>query len=132
MKLKHPYFSFGIVFQLVAMVCLAFSATLQAKDKKLKIATVEYLPYYGEKLLDKGPISEIVLAAFEAAGYKKENVEISFMAWARAIDSTKKGKYHALMTAWYSEDRTKDFHYSLDPGIFLNRLGDKQSFLNFD
>ena len=121
MKLNRFFYRLFLFLLAGPLTSLLFSTYLLANNKKIKVASVEYLPYYGAKLLERGPITEIVVAALEAAGYKKENIDITFMTWARAIDSTKKGKYHALMTAWYSEDRIKDFHYS-DP-LPPNELG---------
>lgn len=93
---------------------LFFCGNVISKEKKelkvIKLATVDYLPYYGKDVKDNGPFSEITREAFKNAGYK---LELHFIPWARALKMAKKGKiYQGLLGAWDNEERRKDFLYT--------------------
>jgi len=84
---------------------------LLANAQNIELVTVEYPPYYGKDLKNGGFITETIVAAFKQAGY---DVSPKFLPWQRALDGTKAGKYSAIYTMWYREDREEWFAFS-DP-----------------
>lgn len=72
---------------------------------------MEFPPYYGEGLPEKGFICEIVTTAFNMLGYE---VYIEVVPWKRAYEKTKSGEYDGIITLLYRKDREKWFLYS-DP-----------------
>lgn len=119
-------------FILKIMIILVTTGNLLASDKTIQLATVEFPPYYGSSLDRQGFISEIIVTAFERSGHKVETI---FLPWQRAIDGTKSGKYAALYTMWYREDREEWFAFSdpLTPNEvgLLKRVDSKISYSDF-
>ncbi|MBF0225650.1 MAG: transporter substrate-binding domain-containing protein [Desulfobacterales bacterium] len=76
--------------------------------KEIFISGTEWEPYTGEHLLNKGFLAEITVEAFKKVGY---DVTVKLIPWIRAIEETKIGKFHALIGASYTEDRTNYFAY---------------------
>ena len=100
----------GIRVLLIAV--LFFAAVPLAEgtaDKTIQLATVQWEPYYGPELKNKGYISEITRTVFERAGY---DVEIRFMPWKRAIHDTKNGYYDGLMGLYHTKERADWLAYS--------------------
>jgi polar amino acid transport system substrate-binding protein len=56
-----------------------------------------------------GFLLELTTEAFKRAGYK---VEVQFMPWARAVDSTYKGIADGLLGCLYSDERAKSLVYA--------------------
>lgn len=100
------------------LVTLSLIFSITAKADTIVLATVDYPPYYGKTLERQGFISEIISTAFKRSGHKTETL---FLPWQRAFDGTKSGKYTALYTVWYREDREQWFAYS-DP-LTPNEIG---------
>ncbi len=100
------------------LVCLIYSLPTLAYEKKVVLAYVEYPPYYGKSLDNGGPITQIIVQAFNKAGYR---VELKFVPWARGLEGTKQGIYDGLYTAWYRKDREQWFIFS-DP-LPANKIG---------
>lgn len=98
------------LFIAVCSILVTFSSTF-AGAKQLELATVEYPPYYGAKLENRGFITEIIIAAFKHSGH---NVDVKFMPWKRAFEGAKAGKYPGIFTMWYRKDREEHFAFS-DP-----------------
>lgn len=94
---------------LLLVPCIASSETL-------RVATLDWEPYVGQSLKNKGFNAEIVTEAFKRAGYQ---VKIDFMSWDKAIEEAKKGNYDAVFPEYYSKERAQDFVYSY---FFSNSL----------
>jgi polar amino acid transport system substrate-binding protein len=82
---------------------------LPTDPKVVRLATLEWPPYVGEDLPDKGFTTAIVSEAFKRAGYE---VKIDFMPWARALKESNGGNYDAAYPEYYSEERAKTFLFS--------------------
>ncbi|KKM96300.1 hypothetical protein LCGC14_1179460 [marine sediment metagenome] len=108
----------------LAILGLVFVAcTASARDRVLQIAATEFPPYTSEAMEGHGFVTQIVSAAFAERGYE---IKVIFLPWARALESTKVGKYDGLFTTWYREDRAEFLSYSdaLPPnevGLFKRR-----------
>ncbi len=115
----------------VALVLTATSAV--AEGRKLDIAATEYPPFYGEEMEGQGFMSEIILEAFDRAGYQ---ADVKFMPWKRALETTKKGKHDGLYTVWYRPEREEWFVYSdalpANELVFFKRKGDDISFSGYE
>jgi len=107
-------------FKLGTVLILLFTGLTEsgAAEKKISLATLEWEPYVGRKLVNQGFTSEIVSQALKRVGYE---VEINFMPWARVITQVKKGKLDAAYPAYYSEERTKT--YSVTSSFATGPLG---------
>lgn len=98
----------------VVLCSVLVSGIASAADKVVKLATLDWQPYIGQDLKDKGLVELIIEAAYKTQGYK---VESSFTPWARAVDEAKQGQLDGLMPEYYDptpDGRLKDFVYS-DP-----------------
>ncbi len=102
-----------IIFQIV------FSLPGMADQKNIYFTSSDYPPYYGKELLNYGPISEIVVEAFNLVGYE---VNISFMPWALAeFEAKTGGKFDGWFPPWHSSERERFFIYS-EP-FYANLIG---------
>lgn len=103
----------GMLRKKTCLVCLILSFTVLVAgaqaENTVKLNTLEWEPYVGQKLPDKGFVSAIVSEAFAASGY---TVELSFMPWVRAKTMAKEGKADGCMPEYYLEDDKADFFIS--------------------
>ncbi|MCV2884848.1 transporter substrate-binding domain-containing protein [Aestuariibacter sp. AA17] len=77
--------------------------------ERVVIATMEFPPQTSMGILQKGFVNRVIEAAFEQAGIE---VRFVFLPWARALEDTKNGKYHALSYGYFSVERLEHFLYS--------------------
>jgi ABC-type amino acid transport substrate-binding protein len=110
---SRPFWGSG---QAIARGSLILSLLLQAPvelqsspTRKVELATLEWEPYIGENLPQKGFVHEIVTEAFRSMGY---DVNITFYPWARALAVATSGKVDGLFPEYYDESRTGNFVYS--------------------
>lgn len=104
---------------------LTLGTGMALAQETLDIAATEYPPFYGAELEDNGFMTEIVVQAFDRAGFDSS---VDFLPWKRAFEGTRDGKYDALFTMWYRQEREEHFLFS-DPLpanelVFLVRAGD--------
>lgn len=122
------------ILNIVAGIILLFWAfTASAQERSLDIAATEWPPFYGADLEDNGFMTEIVREAFQRSGY---TTDVSFLPWSRAFEGTREGRYDALFTMWYREDREADFIFSsplpANELVFVVRAGEEFAFEGFD
>jgi len=91
---------------LILFISLLFTITAYASDKHIKLATLDWEPYVGQKMKNYGFTSEIIQKAFAKKGY---TVEFIFYPWARGMAMTEQGKVHGIYPAYYSDERNKKF-----------------------
>ncbi len=84
----------------------AFSAEAETI---VKVVDGPWLPYCGPSLPNYGIVPEIVNAAYAETAYKPE---FETMSWSRAIGAVKDGKFDAVCTASYSEERARIYRFS--------------------
>jgi polar amino acid transport system substrate-binding protein len=89
-----------------SVLCLAIA---RANATEITLITAAYPPYYGPNLTNQGPITEIVVAAYNKVGYR---VITKYVPWARALEIAKAGKADGLYGAWHSTERVEWFVYS--------------------
>jgi polar amino acid transport system substrate-binding protein len=88
-----------------------------AADKKLSLAAAEYQPYYGEHLPNYGPVTEIIVKAFNKVNYE---VSVSFYPWLRGEILAKEGVHDGMIPPWRTKAREAYFAFS-EP-LFPNEL----------
>jgi len=93
---------------IVAIILIAVAQTGTAAEK-ISIATNEWLPYCGKFLPNYGIEPQIISAALQREGW---DAEFTFMAWARALKLVGNGKYDAVTSASFTQERAVDHLYS--------------------
>jgi len=70
-------------------------------NKKIKLATLDWPPYIGQNLCNKGWVFKFTVALLVSKGYQ---VNIEFLPWARAVRSVELGSNDILFPEYYIED----------------------------
>lgn len=79
-------------------------------------------PYADIRLENQGLALEIVSTLMKDAGYE---ADFSIESWGRAMEGVSIGLYDALATAWYSDERAKEYIFSepyLDSRLIILKL----------
>ncbi len=97
-----------IVVISISLVLLGMG-TDSVSAENITLATTDWQPYAGENLPNYGFTSEIIATAFERRGY---TVQFTFLPWKRAMIYVESGRYDALYSAYYSEERAQIFALS--------------------
>lgn len=71
------------------------------KSKPIHIVTLDWPPYIGSQLCNKGWVFQFTVALLVEQGY---SVYIEFLPWARAVRAVELGKADILMPEYYIED----------------------------
>lgn len=66
----------------LSLLLLSLTAASMAADKTVKFTSLDWPPYAGASLPEKGASVAVVKAAFEASGYQ---VQVEFYPWERAV-----------------------------------------------
>ncbi len=82
---------------------------LNLSAENVTCATLEWAPYIGKTLPNKGYVHEITVTAFKRSGY---SVKIIFYPWARAVYLVENGSIDVLLPEYYSKEREKTCVYS--------------------
>ncbi|MFV3306519.1 substrate-binding periplasmic protein [Pseudomonas sp. NY15181] len=93
-----------LVSLLFALLCTGSQA------QTLRIATLDWAPYVGPDLPGRGLASRIL---DEALALNGDKAELVFLPWQRALNETREGRFDALMPAYLSADRSRDFYTSM-------------------
>lgn len=91
-----------------ALLFVLLPAAAQA-EKPVTLMTSTSPPYSDRKLPEQGLAMEIVSQVFSRAGY---DANINFESWSRAMEGVSVGLYDALASAWYTEERAKEYRFS--------------------
>lgn len=89
------------------------AASVAAQDKVIRLTSLEWPPYAGEKVAEQGASVAVVRAAAEAMGYK---LEVKFFPWERAVKMAQDAGsgFHGYFPEYHSDEVAKDFLLS-DP-----------------
>jgi ABC-type amino acid transport substrate-binding protein len=120
-----------LVLALVAMLAL-FSAPVVAQQKAaakarpvVRLATLDWEPYIGQKLPDQGYTAALIREAFRDQGW---DVKIEFYPWARALLLARSGAVDGLMPEYFNASRKSEFRYSFPfrggPLVLYKRQGE--------
>lgn len=91
------------------LALLLFFITAQSVAQTLHFTTLDWPPFYGEKLPEQGKLVEITRKAFQNAGY---DIDIRFLPWKRALEDARRGKYDGVIGLYKNKNREKDFLFS--------------------
>jgi len=86
--------------------------------KSVTLTACEWEPYTGEKLTQKGLLSDLAAEALKKEGY---TVEIKFYPWARAFETAKNGAVDGLLGASFSTER--EAYFSYPEKLWTNKIG---------
>ena len=100
MKIKHLI--------IISFICLFAVQTVAAK-KQVKLLTLEWEPYAGSGLSQKGFTSAIIIKAFEKAGY---DVVIEFHPWDEAMVMARNGEVDGVFPAYHANNHEVHFLFS--------------------
>lgn len=70
-------------------------------DKEISLATLDWPPYIGEQLCNKGWVFQFVVALLINKGYQ---VNVHFFPWARSVKMTELGNIDILFPEYFIED----------------------------
>ena len=70
-------------------------------NKELNLATLEWPPYIGEELCNKGWVFQLTVAMLVSRGYQ---VNVHFFPWARSVKMVEMGKMDILFPEYFIED----------------------------
>lgn len=113
------------------MLCvLSFNANAAST---VKLNTLDWEPYIGEKMAGNGFVATLVNESFAASGY---TVEFSFQPWVRAKATAKEGKADGCVPEYYLQEDQGDFLIS-DPFPggplgFMKRKADQVTFTTLE
>ncbi|BDU51548.1 substrate-binding periplasmic protein [Haliovirga abyssi] len=86
-------------------------------SKTISLATINFEPYYGQKLKNGGAVAELIKKVFNEEGY---NVKIKYVPWARAVGYLDMGVVDGIYAMWKTESRDKK--YLLSEPFFPNEI----------
>lgn len=89
-------------------LCLALSFFGRASEV-VKVATVEWPPYFSDHFPEQGLLSDMTKKAFAHSGI---TAEVHFMPWMRAMKLGKIGVYDAVLGAYRNEEREREYLFS--------------------
>ncbi|MCZ2722345.1 transporter substrate-binding domain-containing protein [Marinomonas sp. 15G1-11] len=98
---------------------------LTAQAQTVQLTTMNWPPFFGESLDKGGFITAIVDEALAQSGYDST---IEFTAWQTALSTVKIGDKDAVVGGYYSEERTKEYYYSIPIYTVLTGLIKKPDF----
>jgi polar amino acid transport system substrate-binding protein len=96
-----------LVLALAGSVSLALPAW---PAEPLKLVTNTWSPYVDKNLPGQGLAIELVMHILRHAGYEPT---LTIETWPRAMEGAKIGVYDAIAAAWVTEERERDYLYSL-------------------
>ena len=85
-----------------------FSISKHLSAETIKLATMNWEPFYGESLPENGFFSALSREVFKQAGY---DITIEFVPFKRAMVMAERGKYDGVLGAYYNEERNQKFYF---------------------
>ena len=105
---------------------LVLVAVPAAAEKPVRLIANISPPYVDKQLPERGLTIELLNHIFTRAGYAPE---IVIDSWPRALEGVELGLFDALASAWYTEERGRNFLFSepyLDSSLVLVKSRDDQ------
>jgi hypothetical protein len=96
--------SYILIICIILLFQVRFSS---AYEKKINLASLDWEPYVGPNLVNNGYVAEVVEQAFIAVGYKKKDIIINFVPWARAVTIGRSGGYDGIVPEYLMPQRAK-------------------------
>jgi polar amino acid transport system substrate-binding protein len=92
----------------IALICILFSLSVHAEDKKISICSFDWPPHHSPKLINEGYTADIIKAIFEPQGYK---ITKTFLPWNRAQTWAKEGKKCDAITEIYLNKERLNYYW---------------------
>jgi polar amino acid transport system substrate-binding protein len=112
------------IVALVSVLLLAGVGGPAFGGQTVRLATLNWAPYIGEKLPAEGYAAELIRTAFERRGYQ---VQYFYMPWTRAIKTVLEGSYDGLCPIYYTKEREQEYSLSAEfpagPLVFFKSVG---------
>lgn len=112
-KLKH------------ALTGLLLAIPVYVSAQTVQLTTMNWPPFYAESLDKGGFITAIVTEALQQSGHDSN---IEFVSWQDALDNVKSGKKDAIVGGYFSEERAKEYYFSVPIYTVLAGLIKKPGF----
>jgi ABC-type amino acid transport substrate-binding protein len=110
-------------------VCAQAKPQAAAPKPVVRLATLDWEPYIGQKLPAQGYTAELIREAFKDQGW---DVKIEFYPWARALLLAMTGAVDGLMPEYFNSSRKNEFMYSFPfrggPLVLYKRKDEAVSF----
>jgi len=112
---------------------LIFASTENAYCEVIRLATMNWQPFYGKNLSEGGFFTALSREAFKRSGYE---LKVVFIPWKRALERSKEGNFDGLLGAYYSDERENHYYFT-DPiasndEVFITRKGHDITYNNLD
>ena len=108
----------------LCLVLMVIVLPLKATAETVTMLANTSPPYADIRLENQGLALEIVSTLMKDAGYE---ADFSIESWGRAMEGVSIGLYDALATAWYSDERAREYILSepyLDSRLIILKLRD--------
>jgi polar amino acid transport system substrate-binding protein len=115
---------FKCLLPVLLLVLLPLPAAAESAGEPVRMLANTSPPYADNKLPEGGLALELVTHIMQRAGYAPD---IAIESWSRAMEGVRIGLYDALASAWYTEERGRDFLFSepyLSSKLILVKLRD--------
>lgn len=89
--------------------CLFLLSGTAVAEQKISLMANTSPPYADNNLPEQGLALELVKHIFARTDYA---ADVSIERWSRAMEGVRVGIFDALATAWYTDERNKDFLFS--------------------
>ncbi|WP_230400424.1 substrate-binding periplasmic protein [Zooshikella ganghwensis] len=93
------------------LISLWVSYSSASERPTIVLSSLNWAPYIGQDMPDKGYVYEVVKEAFARSG---ANVDVLFFPWARALHVARHGHVDGLFPEYYDKERKTEFIFS-DP-----------------
>ena len=84
----------------------------RGNSETIRLATVDWPPYYGPDYPQDGPLAEIARAALKEMGH---DLSITYMPWSRALVLVREGKFDGLFGAYRNSERSRYIEFTKTP-----------------
>jgi len=112
------------------LLALAMAPSALAQQKTVRLATLDWEPYIGQKLPDQGYTAALIREAYRDQGW---TVKIEFYPWARALHLARIAEVDGLMPEYFNSSRKNEFQYSFPfpggPLVLYKRQDDDIGFI---
>ena len=98
-----------VIGTIIVTLSLLIAVQSFAAQKQVKLLTLEWEPYVGSNIPNKGFVTALITQAFEKAGY---DVEIEFHTWDKAMEMARNGKADGIFPAYRDKSREEHFIFS--------------------
>ncbi len=89
--------------------CCCFLFSFSVHSQTWQLVTEPYPPYFINNKSEPGWLHEVIIAALKS---QKHQATIEYTHWARALKLAKRHKRVAVLGAFYTEQRAREFSYS--------------------